>query len=210
MSISNNSSLFSEALVLLDDGDFVQGQVKLEEVIESSRRQEDFNTLIPALVCMADLQVQLDEFERADALLGEVFSCEKKIEVRNKKEEQQDDETLVQDIQNAHFVHDMLMCRRVFNKALDLLETDLLEDGEFAMLQAITLSEQKKCYDTLLASLICMADMLIQLKRPEEAKVFLDKALTYESSGEAVANLPTYKEVFADNFERARELLTQI
>lgn len=208
MTTKNSAEQFSVALTLLDEGDFDKGRVALEQCIESAREQEDLNTLIPALLGMADLLVQLDEFDQADDLLKEIFACEQKLKEQSKGEE--NDETLMQDIQTAHFVEDMLLCRRVFNKALDLLETNQIEEGEYAMQQAVALSEQKNCYDTLLPSLICMADMLIQLNRGQEARVYLERALKYEETGEAVAAIPTYKDVFADNFERARELFASL
>lgn len=204
MNTQKSTELFNQALDFLDKGEFEKGLHKLDLALISARSEDDMITLIPALVCAADLHMQLDAFDEAQALLDEIFTLEKAMPASSLE----DDALLAKEIANAHVIHNMLLCRRLFNKALDLLEAEQLEAGEYAMQQTIVLSQQKGNYEILLAALICMADMLIQLGRKAEARLFLEQALTHEKTGQALSVQPAYKDVFEDNFARAHELLS--
>jgi len=64
-------TLFQKALVLLDRGDFIQGERVLLEAIERGRIEADQVTLVSASCCLGELLVGLGRKGEAVTYLGQ-------------------------------------------------------------------------------------------------------------------------------------------
>ncbi len=90
--------------------------------------------------------------------------------------------------------------QQIFQKALILLDRGQLERGAEVLREAINLSEIDNDIITLIQSLICLGDLLYESNSKAEARILLERALTYNRDDDLLAY----------EFERAKELLSQM
>ncbi|WP_445494472.1 hypothetical protein [Photorhabdus sp. SF281] len=94
----------------------------------------------------------------------------------------------------------MMRSQQIFQKALILLDRGQLERGAEVLREAINLSEIDNDIITLIQSLICLGDLLYESNSKAEARILLERALTYNRDDDLLAY----------EFERAKELLSQM
>jgi len=87
-----------------------------------------------------------------------------------------------------------------FQKALLLLDGGDLERGRQKLEDVISQANDTNDTVTLIKSVVCLGELLIELGSPEEAIRTLNRALTFQNDDEAL----TYE------FDRATELLPRV
>lgn len=87
-----------------------------------------------------------------------------------------------------------------FQRALLLLDRGELERGRQKLEDVISQANDTNDTVTLIQSLVCFGELLIELGSPEEATRILNRALTFQSDNEAL----TYE------FDRATDLLSRV
>lgn len=85
-----------------------------------------------------------------------------------------------------------------FQKALLLLDYGKIEKGEEKLKYVISQAESENDDLTLVRALVCLGDLLSELGKNDEARIFLTKALSYKRDDD----------VLAYEFNRAAELLS--